>query len=130
MNFKLEPEKSALIVFDMINHFLMPGSPSESVRAREELVPRLKPLIAACRRNRVLVAYACQGSRADGSNLGLLREILAALGQKPCAAGTPATPSRSLRLTDANALARRWLAAPPRRSPSSTRSSPTKAAIR
>lgn len=91
MNFKLEPEKSALIVFDMVNHFLMPGSPAESVRAREELVPRLKPLIAACRRNGVLVVYTGQSSRADGSNLGLLREIHKALGQEPCIAGTPAT---------------------------------------
>lgn len=90
MNFKLEPGKTALIVFDMINDFLVPGSPFESVRAREELVPRLKPLIAACRRKGVLVVFVGQSSRADGSDLGLLREIYPALGGgRACVAGTP-----------------------------------------
>jgi nicotinamidase-related amidase len=38
-------------------------------------VPRLKPLIAACRRKKLLVIYACQTDRADGSDRGLKSEI-------------------------------------------------------
>jgi nicotinamidase-related amidase len=75
LNFKPIPARSALIVFDMINDFILPGAPNESVRAREILVPKLKPLIAACRRKKLLVVYACQTDRADGSDRGLKSEI-------------------------------------------------------
>lgn len=89
MDFKLDPARTALIVFDMINDFLLPGAPFESIRARERLVPRLKPLLEACRRKRMLIVYACQTSRPGGSDLGLLGEIYPALREgKVCVAGT------------------------------------------
>ena len=66
-----EPDRTALIVYDMINDFLQPGSPLKSVRAREELVPRLKPLIAACRRKKLGVIYACQNYDREGIGDGI-----------------------------------------------------------
>jgi nicotinamidase-related amidase len=66
-----EPDRTALIVYDMINDFLQPGSPLESVRAREDLVPRLKPLIAACRRKKLRVIYACQNYDREGIGDGI-----------------------------------------------------------
>ena len=90
ITFKLDPERTALIVFDMINDFLLPGAPFESVRAREELVPRLKRLLAACRRKRMLIVYAGQTNRPGGSDLGLLSEIYPAIREgRVCIAGTP-----------------------------------------
>jgi ureidoacrylate peracid hydrolase len=87
LKFKIKPERTALIVFDMVNDFLMPGAPSESVRAREILVPRLKDLIAACRRKKMLIVYACQTVRPDGSDVGILRDIFP--GVRSSYAGTP-----------------------------------------
>jgi nicotinamidase-related amidase len=60
LNFKPDPRRTALIVYDMINDFLIPGRPMESPRAREVLIPRLKPLIAACRRKGLPVIFLCQ----------------------------------------------------------------------
>lgn len=90
MDFKLNPDTIALIVFDMINDFLMPGAPFESVRAREELVPRIQPLLAACRRHGMLIVYAGQANRPGGSDLGLVGEIYPPLQEgRACVAGTP-----------------------------------------
>jgi nicotinamidase-related amidase len=66
-----EPNRTALIVYDMINDFLQPGAPLESVRAREDLVPRLKPLIAACRRKGLRIIYVCQNYHRDGVGDGI-----------------------------------------------------------
>jgi biuret amidohydrolase len=87
LNFTVGTDRTALIVFDMVNDFLVPGAPNESVRAREILVPRLKPLIAACRRKKILIVYACQTVRPDGSDLGVLRAIFP--GVQSSFAGTP-----------------------------------------
>jgi biuret amidohydrolase len=74
----------------MINDFLLPGAPFESVRAREELVPRLKPLLETCRAKGVLVAYTGNCFRPDGSDMGLLQTIFPELGAaSACLAGTP-----------------------------------------
>lgn len=90
LNSAINPRKTALIVFDMLNDFLLPGAPFESVRAREQLLPRLKPLLAACRRSGMLIVYAGQTSRANGSDLGLLGQIYPVLHEgRACVAGTP-----------------------------------------
>jgi len=90
MNFKLDPATTALIVFDMINDFLLPGAPFESLRARNELVPRLKRLLAACRRQRMLIVYVGQANRPGGRDLGLVGEIYPVLREgRACVDGTP-----------------------------------------
>ena len=66
-----EPNRTALIVYDMINDFLQPGAPLKSVRAREDLVPRLKPLIAACRRKGLRIIYVCQNYHREGIGDGI-----------------------------------------------------------
>jgi ureidoacrylate peracid hydrolase len=89
MHVAIVPERAALIVFDMINDFLLPGAPFESVRAREILVPRLKPLLAACRSRSMLVVYTGQANRPGGADLGILGEVYPALKDgKACVAGT------------------------------------------
>lgn len=87
LDVKVEAARTALIVFDMVNDFLLPGAPNESVRAREILVPKLKPLIAACHRKNILVVFACQTVRPDGSDLGILGSIFP--GIRSSYAGTP-----------------------------------------
>jgi ureidoacrylate peracid hydrolase len=87
LDFKPEPARTALIVFDMVNDFLLPGAPNESARAREILVPRLKSLIAACRRKKILVVFTNQTDRPDGSDRGVKRVIFP--GSRACIAGTP-----------------------------------------
>jgi ureidoacrylate peracid hydrolase len=90
MDYKIRPERTAVIVFDMINDFLLPGAPLEAIRAREDLVPRLKPLLAASRSSGALVVYTGQCHRADGSDVGILGEIFPPLGElRACIAGTP-----------------------------------------
>jgi ureidoacrylate peracid hydrolase len=96
VHFAIRPEKTGVIVFDMINDFLLPGSPFESPRARDDLVPRLKPLLAASRSTGATVVYTGQSNRADGSDLGLLAEIFPPLRElRACIAGTPGADTYS-----------------------------------
>ena len=85
IDYKPDPKRTALIVYDMINDFLKPGAPFESVRAREMLLPRLKPLIAACRRKGLRIIFANQHYHAEGIGDGIkLRDH-----GNGCIAGTP-----------------------------------------
>lgn len=84
LNYQPDPKRTALVVYDMINDFLAPGAPLELVRAREDLVPRLKPLIAACRRKKILIVYACQNYHPQGVGDG----FKPAHGGHGCLAGT------------------------------------------
>ena len=85
LNHSPDPKRTALVVYDMINDFLAPGAPMELVRAREQLVPRLKPLLAAARRKRLLTIYACQGYHPKGVGDG----VKMAHSKPGCFAGTP-----------------------------------------
>lgn len=69
----------------MVNDFLLPGAPLESPRARDLLLPRLKPLIAACRNKKIRIIYACQNYDPDGVGDG----FKPAHGGRGCLAGTP-----------------------------------------
>ena len=75
VEYKIQPEKTALIVFDMINSFIAEGSPFETFGAREELVPKLKKLLKACRLKKIQVIYTNEALRADGSDAGRLADI-------------------------------------------------------
>jgi ureidoacrylate peracid hydrolase len=84
-DYKPEPKRTALIVYDMVNDFLMPGAPLESVRAREILLPRLKLLMAACRRKGIRIIFANQNYHADGIGDGIKMPH----SRPGCIAGTP-----------------------------------------
>jgi ureidoacrylate peracid hydrolase len=75
VHYSINPKKTALLVFDMLNDFIKPGAPLENPDVREQLIPRLKPLIGLCRSRGIPVIYACQAHRRDGSDAGLMAEI-------------------------------------------------------
>lgn len=85
LNHAPDPKRTALLVYDMVNDFLLPGAPLESPRARDLLLPRLKPLIAACRNKKIRIIYACQNYDPDGVGDG----FKPAHGGRGCLAGTP-----------------------------------------
>jgi ureidoacrylate peracid hydrolase len=85
LNYEPDPKRTALLVYDMVNDFLLPEAPLESPRARDLLLPRLKPLIAACRAKKIRIIYACQNYDPDGVGDG----FKPAHGGRGCLAGTP-----------------------------------------
>jgi ureidoacrylate peracid hydrolase len=90
VDYKLDTKKTALIVFDMLNDFIQPGAPLENPDVRENLIPRLKKLIEACRSKGIPVIYACHGHRKDGSDAGLMAEIYASVRERRALVrGTP-----------------------------------------
>ncbi len=70
LHFDIVPQKTALLIFDMMNDFLLPGAPLENVEAREVLVPKLKKLLPLCRSKGILVAYTSHGHRRNGADVG------------------------------------------------------------
>ncbi len=74
--YSIDPQKTALLVIDMINDFVKPGAPRENPEIREKLIPRLKKLILHCRAKGIPVIYACHTHRKDGSDLGVLAQAL------------------------------------------------------
>lgn len=71
VHYDIVPRKTGLLIFDMMNDFLVPGAPLENVEVREALLPRLKKLINLCRSKGILVMYTSHGHRRDGSDMGL-----------------------------------------------------------
>ena len=74
VDFKIDPKRTALLVFDMINDFVKKGAPFATPEALE-IIPRLKKLIEHCRSKKIPVIYACQVHRPDCSDMGLLADI-------------------------------------------------------
>ncbi|MBI2831883.1 MAG: cysteine hydrolase [Chloroflexi bacterium] len=75
VDYAIRPEKTALILFDMVNEFIKPGAPRENPEIREKLVPKLRKLITVCRTSDIPVIYTNHCHRADGSDLGVLEDI-------------------------------------------------------
>jgi ureidoacrylate peracid hydrolase len=73
-NWKIVPQKTALVIVDMQRFALERGSFSETQGARE-LVPRINELTDMCRRLKIPVIYLCQSNRADLSDIGLLKDF-------------------------------------------------------
>jgi isochorismate hydrolase len=74
-NWKIVPQKTALVIVDMQRFALERGSFSETQGARE-LVPRINELTDMCRRLKIPVIYLCQSNRADLSDIGLLKDLM------------------------------------------------------
>jgi nicotinamidase-related amidase len=72
INYEVNPEKTALLVFDMVNEFCKPGFPKEDPNLRKTLVPKLKKLIECCHSKAIPVIYANHTHRRNGSDIGLM----------------------------------------------------------
>lgn len=70
VEFKIYPEKTCLIIVDMLNAFLKPDSRLE-VSGGRELIPRLKRLLGVCRDKRICIIFVKMAFRRDRSDMGL-----------------------------------------------------------
>ncbi len=71
---EIDPQRTALIVVDMQNDFLLPGAALETPMGRTVL-PRIAQLLDHARHTGMQVIYTAHVHRADGSDLGLFGEI-------------------------------------------------------
>ena len=74
--YEINPRKTALLVFDMMNDFIKPGFPRENPAIRENLVPQLKKLIEHCRSKGIPIIYVCHAHRRGGSDMGIMAETI------------------------------------------------------
>ncbi len=77
VDFKVAASSTALIDVDMQNCFVE-NSPVAAPRGRE-ILPRINQLAEACRRKGVLVIHTIHVLRPDGSNTGVMGEIIPAI---------------------------------------------------
>ena len=75
VRYQIDPQKTALLVFDMINEFIKPGFQGYTPGLREDLVPRLKRLIEHCHSKNIPVIYAIHCFRREGSDMGIMAEL-------------------------------------------------------
>jgi nicotinamidase-related amidase len=91
--YEIDPNRTAFLVVDMTNDFLLEGAPVECPQGRD-LLPRLNSLAESCREAGVLVIYTTHVHRADGSDMGRMADTLTHLAdedRRPLGliAGTP-----------------------------------------
>jgi ureidoacrylate peracid hydrolase len=77
----VDPKATALLVIDMENDFVRPGAPFE-VKAALEILPKLKKLIAFCRRTGIKIIYTTHVHRADGSDMGRFADLYPAIADR------------------------------------------------
>jgi nicotinamidase-related amidase len=82
IKFEINPQKTALIVFDMMNDFCKPGFPREYPWIREVLVPKIKRLIEHCRSNGIPVIYSTISFRRDGIDMGIMAETVSGVKER------------------------------------------------
>ncbi len=70
VEYNIQPDRIALLIIDMTNGFLMPGSPLE-VPGGRELIPGLSRLAGVCRGKGITVIFVSHVFRRDGSDMGL-----------------------------------------------------------
>jgi biuret amidohydrolase len=74
IRFAIDPDRTALVIVDMQSCFVA-GSPI-AAPAGAQVAARLNRLAAACRQADVIVVWTRHVVRPDGSNVGLLGEII------------------------------------------------------
>ncbi len=93
VKFEIDPQKTALIVFDMHNQLVRPqdfdpiaAESPQTVKAlahiEKELIPQVKKLIAHCRSKGIPLVYTYHACREDGSDMGLVGEIIQGVKEK------------------------------------------------
>src|SRR5262249_32247559 len=89
---RLDTPRAALVVYDACRRALLPADPARRAAMRPVLEAWVQ-LIAACRLHNVPIVYTTPGSRADGSDVGLLPTDLSIQTGAPsltnCVEGTP-----------------------------------------
>ncbi|BEV15494.1 cysteine hydrolase [Herbaspirillum sp. DW155] len=70
----IDPKKSAMIVVDMQNDFVVEGAPMQSAQALA-MVPRLAATLSFCRKKGIKVVYTAHVHRKDGSDMGLYDDL-------------------------------------------------------
>lgn len=78
---QLVPERTALVVIDMLRDYLDVGSPREIPSGRA-ILPRIATLIEDCRRLGVTIVYAVHAHAPDGTDLGRMGEVVPGLAGK------------------------------------------------
>jgi ureidoacrylate peracid hydrolase len=86
-DFRVVPSKTALINIDMQNCFVE-KSPVAAPRGME-ILPRINKLADACRKAGALVIHTVHVVRPDGSNTGVMGEIIPAIAAGPINKGNP-----------------------------------------
>src|SRR6516164_10934541 len=76
-DFKFDPRRTALINIDMQNCFVE-NSPVAAPRGRE-ILPRINKLADVCRKRGALVIHTLHLVRPDGSNTGVMVQIIPAV---------------------------------------------------
>jgi biuret amidohydrolase len=86
VDFPVNPRKLALVNVDLQNVFVegTPISPSDG----PEVVARVNKLAAACRKAGVLVIHTAHVTRPDGSNVGVMGELIPPVGEGMSAKGS------------------------------------------
>jgi ureidoacrylate peracid hydrolase len=70
VEFKIDPDKTCLVIVDMTNAFLKPYS-RLVVPGGRELIPTLKRLLNACRDRKICIIFVSMAFRPDRSDIGL-----------------------------------------------------------
>lgn len=86
-DFDVNLERMALVNVDMQNCFVE-NSPFAAPRARE-ILPRINRLAEVCRQNGVMVIHTLHVVRPDGSNAGVMGEIIPAVREGAINKGNP-----------------------------------------
>jgi nicotinamidase-related amidase len=97
VDFPVNPRKLALVNVDLQNVFVegTPISPPDG----PEVVARVNKLAAACRKAGVLVIHTAHVTRPDGSNVGVMGELIPPVGEGMIAKGSfPAAFHKDLKI--------------------------------
>ncbi len=102
VDFRVTPRTLALLNIDLQNVFVE-GSPIAAPEG-PETVARVNRLSAACRKAGVLVIHTAHRTRPDGSNVGVLGEIIPPVKEGLIAQGSPAAALHSALQVEAGDL--------------------------
>ena len=85
----IDPKKTAMIVVDMQNDFVVPGAAMETPAART-VVPKLAEALKICRDAGIKIIYTAHVHRRDGSDMGLFDDMHAPIAKRAALVdGTP-----------------------------------------
>ena len=80
---KIEPTRTALIIVDMQNDFLLPGAALETPMGRE-IYPNLQRLLNHARKSDMKVIYTVHTHRPDGCDMGMFAEVWPPIANGAC----------------------------------------------
>jgi len=87
VDFEVTPARTALLNVDMQNCFV--EDPPFAAPSAFEILPRINRLAYVCRRHGIMVVHTLHVVRADGSNAGVMGEIIPAVREGAINKGNP-----------------------------------------